>query len=240
MRPDLFGNVVRPSITIGSRTWHTVPFSILTHAALVAAVIGAPLMAPDMQPVPPAMMAYVAASPAPPPPPPPPPPTQAAASKAVPDVMPAVPVEAPAGIKPDSGLATTPDARLPGGVEGGVPDGVAGSGLNLLPGPPPPPAPTPTVPVRPGGDLRPPTRIKDVQPAYPAIAQSARVQGIVIVEAIIGTDGKIRDAKVLRSIPLLDQAALEAVRQWEYTPSRLNGVPVPVLMTVTVNFTLRQ
>ena len=74
---------------------------------------------------------------------------------------------------------------------------------------------------------------------YPAIAQAARVQGIVIVEAIIGTDGKVRDAKVLRSIPLLDQAALDAVRQWEYTPSRLNGVPVPVIMTVTVNFTLR-
>jgi protein TonB len=78
-----------------------------------------------------------------------------------------------------------------------------------------------------------------VQPVYPAIAQSARVQGVVVIEAVIGTDGKVRDAKVLRSIPLLDQAAVEAVRQWEYTPSRLNGVPVPVIMTVTVNFTLR-
>ncbi len=75
--------------------------------------------------------------------------------------------------------------------------------------------------------------------AYPAIAQSARVQGVVIVEAVIGPDGRVTDAKILRSIPLLDQAALDAVRQWEFTPTLLNGVPVPVIMTVTVNFTLQ-
>ena len=235
MRPDLFGNVVRPFITIGSRAWHTVPFSILMHAVLVAAVIAAPLMAPGVLPLPPAMMAFLAAAP----PPPPPPPARTAASKALADVSRAVPVEAPSGIKPDSGLVTAPDASLPDGVPDGVPDSVAGSGLNLVPEPPPPPPPTPAAPVRPGGDLLAPTRIKDVQPVYPAIAQAARVQGVVIVEAIIGTDGKVRHAKVLRSIPLLDQAAVDAVRQWEYTPSRLNGVPVPVIVTVTVNFTLR-
>jgi protein TonB len=155
------------------------------------------------------------------------------------DMARAVPVEAPSGIKPDSGLVSAPDASLPGAVEGGVPDGVAGSGFIASSEPPPPPPPTPTAPVRPGGDLRPPTRTRNVQPVYPAIAQSARVQGVVVIEAVIGTDGKVRDARVLRSIPLLDQAALDAVRQWEYTPSRLNGVPVPVVMTVTVNFTLR-
>jgi len=62
---------------------------------------------------------------------------------------------------------------------------------------------------------------------------------VVIIEATIGTDGKVKDAKVLRTIPLLDQAALDAVRQWEFTPTLLNGVPVPVIMTVTVNFTLQ-
>jgi protein TonB len=236
MRPDLFGNVVRPSITIGSRKWYTLPCSILIHAVLVAAVIIAPLMAADVLPAPPVMMAYVAAPPAPPPPPPP---VQAAAPKALVDLTRAVPVEAPSGIKPDNGLVAAPDASLPGGVDGGVPDSVTGSGLTLLPEPPPPPAPAPTTPVRSGVDLRPPTRTRNVQPVYPAIAQSARVQGVVVIEAIIGTDGKVRDAKVLRSIPLLDQAAVDAVRQWEYTPSRLNGVPVPVIMTVTVNFTLR-
>ena len=74
---------------------------------------------------------------------------------------------------------------------------------------------------------------------YPAIAQSARVQGIVIIEATIAPNGKVTDTKVLRSIPLLDQAALDAVKQWEFTPTLLNGVPVPVIMTVTVQFTLQ-
>jgi len=60
----------------------------------------------------------------------------------------------------------------------------------------------------------------------------------VILETLIGVDGKITNARVLRSVPMLDQAALDAVMQWEFTPTRLNGQPVPVLMTVTVQFTL--
>jgi TonB family protein len=91
--------------------------------------------------------------------------------------------------------------------------------------------------VRPGGRIMPPVKIKDVKPVYPAIAQAAGVTGSVTIEATIGTDGKVVDATVVRSIPLLDQAALDAVRQWEYMPTMLNGSPVPVLMTVTVNFT---
>jgi TonB family protein len=92
-------------------------------------------------------------------------------------------------------------------------------------------------PVRIGGQIKAPTKIKDVTPVYPAIAQTARVAGAVTIEATIGPDGKVTDAKVVRSIPLLDQAALDAVRQWEYTPTLLNGEPVPVLVTVTINFT---
>jgi TonB family protein len=92
--------------------------------------------------------------------------------------------------------------------------------------------------VRVGGSITQPRKTKDVAPTYPAAAQQARVQGIVILEATIGTDGKVQDAKVLRSIPLLDAAALDAVRQWEYTPTLFNGVPTPVIMTVTVNFTM--
>ena len=86
---------------------------------------------------------------------------------------------------------------------------------------------------------QPPQKTRDVRPTYPPIAQSARVQGIVIIEATIGPDGRVKDAKILRSIPLLDQAALDAVKQWTFTPTLLNGVPVPVIMTVTVNFTLQ-
>jgi TonB family protein len=90
--------------------------------------------------------------------------------------------------------------------------------------------------VRVGGKIEPPIKINDVKPVYPAIAQNAGVTGTVIIEATIGADGKVIDAKVLRSIPLLDQAALDAVRQWEYRPTFLNGVAVPVIMTVTINF----
>jgi protein TonB len=92
--------------------------------------------------------------------------------------------------------------------------------------------------VRVGGQIKAPTQITKVQPVYPPIALNARVQGIVILEATIGVDGRVIDAKVLRSIPLLDQAAIDAVRQWAYTPTMLNGAPVPVIMTVTVTFNL--
>ena len=94
-------------------------------------------------------------------------------------------------------------------------------------------------PVRVGGSIREPKKIRDVKPAYPADAQAAGVTGVVILEAVIDRDGYVRDARVLRSVPLLDQAAVEAVRQWQFTPTLLNGMPVEVIMTVTVNFTLR-
>ena len=87
--------------------------------------------------------------------------------------------------------------------------------------------------------MRPPQKTREVNPVYPPIAQSARVQGIVIIEATIGEDGQVTNARILRSVPLLDQAAIDAVRQWQYSPTLLNGVPVPVIMTVTVNFTLQ-
>ena len=100
---------------------------------------------------------------------------------------------------------------------------------------------TPTAPPAPvrlhSGILHPVKRV-DVSPAYPSLAQSAHVQGVVILEAIVDATGAVTSVQVLRSIPLLDQAAIDAVRQWRYTPAMLNGSPVPVIMTVTVNFKL--
>ena len=90
--------------------------------------------------------------------------------------------------------------------------------------------------IRVGGQVRPPIKIKDVAPVYPAIAQSARVSGDVVIEATIDAEGKVAEAKVVKSVPLLDQAALDAVQQWQYQPSLLNGVPTPVVMTITVKF----
>jgi TonB family protein len=93
-------------------------------------------------------------------------------------------------------------------------------------------------PVRVGGAIKQPIKTRHVNPVYPPIAQSARVQGVVIMEIVITPEGQVQDARVLRSIPLLDQAALDAVRQWEFTPTLLNGAPTPIIMTVTVQFSL--
>jgi len=101
------------------------------------------------------------------------------------------------------------------------------------------PRPAPSAPIRVGGDIVPPTKVKNVNPTYPPAAVSKKVQGQVWVEATIGADGKVKDAKVVRSIPQLDQAALDAVRQWEFTPTLLKGVAVPVIMTVWVSFSLK-
>src|SRR5215813_9800519 len=233
----MFGDIVDPSIKVGSRKWYTVPLSIAVHTAILLALVIIPLMAADVLPTPPAMMnAFVAAAP------PPPPPAAAAPQAPKPvDVNPAAaPVEAPKEIRPETGLERGVQNAV-GGVEGGVAGGVAGGivgGLEAAP-PPPPPPPPPPAPVRVGGNIKPPTKVRDVKPVYPSIAQSARVQGIVIIEATIGPDGRVQEAKVLRSIPLLDAAALDAVKQWVFTPTTLNGTPVPVIMTVTVNFTLQ-
>lgn len=102
----------------------------------------------------------------------------------------------------------------------------------------PPDPPAPGAPIRVGGNVALPRKIKNVEPIYPPIAQSARVQGVVIMEIVIDASGHVGDVRVLRSIPLLDQAAIDAVKQWEFEPIRLNGNAVPVIMTATVQFSL--
>jgi len=101
-----------------------------------------------------------------------------------------------------------------------------------------PPTTSSNQPVRVNSPIISPTRTKMVQPRYPLDAVAAKIEGIVILEAWVGMDGRVIDASVLRSVPLLDQAAIDAVRQWEYTPTLINGVPVPIAMTVTVAFNL--
>jgi len=102
-----------------------------------------------------------------------------------------------------------------------------------------PPRAQDQAPLRVGGSVRPPKKLKDVRPVYPESARLAGMQGISIVEAVIDANGLVSEAKVIRSLDEpLDSAAVDAVRQWEFTPTLLNGVPVPVIMTVTVNFTL--
>ena len=231
MPRDLFGDVTRPSISLGNRKWYTVPVSLLSHSVVVFAVIVIPLLATDALPAPWQKIDSVII-PIEPTPPQPPPPIQHDDSirpLANPDAAPTV---APDGVAPEKPIEPGWENReAPIGVVVGDPD-------PRVIVPPPPPQVGEQAPIRVGGTIRQPQRVRDVQPSYPPIAQAARVQGIVIIEATIGIDGRVVNARVLRSVPLLDDAALDAVRQWEYTPTLLNGVPVPVIMTVTVQFTL--
>ena len=94
--------------------------------------------------------------------------------------------------------------------------------------------------MRVGGIIREPRKILHVAPLYPDIARQSHVQGTVVMEAILDATGRVESVRVLRSQPLLDDAAVRAVRQWRYTPTELNGVPVPVLMTITVRFSLER
>jgi protein TonB len=150
----------------------------------------------------------------------------------------------PAG-EPD-GAPGGVEGGVKGGVEGGVKGGVVGGVLGGVPQPeatPPPtpapkPEPTPSGPVRVGGKIKAPTKVSNVPPVYPDIAKQARVQGVVVLEATISPSGEVTNVRVVNGIPLLNEAAMNAVRQWRYTPTLLNGVPVPVIMTVTVNFRL--
>ena len=93
--------------------------------------------------------------------------------------------------------------------------------------------------VRVGQGVRGPKRIAGAMPEYPALARSARVQGVVLLEAVIDERGQVGRIKVLKSIPLLDGAAIAAVQEWRYTPTLLNGVPVSVILSITINFSLQ-
>lgn len=96
--------------------------------------------------------------------------------------------------------------------------------------------PSEVQPVRVGGNIKPPAKIKDVRSVYPSEARPARAQGIVIVDVVVNADGSVRDVKVLRSVALLDSAAVETAKQWVYAPTEINGVRVPVVVTETVQF----
>jgi protein TonB len=141
-----------------------------------------------------------------------------------------------------------PAAGVVGGVPGGVPGGTAGGVLGGIIGglpsaaPPPPPPPKKEAPksIRVGGNVQQANLLRQVRPTYPPLAKAARVQGTVKFEAVIAKDGTIQNLHVISGPPLLVNAALEAVKQWQYKPTLLNGDPVEVITTIDVNFTLSQ
>ena len=219
------------------RAW-TLGVSIVFHLCVIAGVIVSPLFATDELPEPPRATEYVLVSARLPPPPPAPRPASPAPSRN------AAPLDVPDIVAPEP---PTPPVASPGPTDVDVPGGdpLAGPfvpgvvpGGDPVPPPPPPPPVAAKQPVRVSA-LQAPRKIRDMAPRYPAIAQASRVEGVVILEAVIAEDGSVQDVRVLRSKPLLDAAAVEAVRQWRFTPTLLGGEPVPVVMTVTVSFSLK-
>jgi protein TonB len=228
------------------RQVRSVLVSVAGHSLLVFAFLAIPFLTPsDQLPKVPTMMAFVAAAPPPPPPPPPPAPAakSEAATKRLEDLSAnafAAPIEVPDEIVPESGLASGfAGGGEVGGVEGGVPGGILGGVLGGLPTEvPPPPVVARAEPVRVGGAITPPAVVARVAPTYPELALVAQIEGLVILEATVDTDGRVESVRVLRSAGLLDDAAMAAVRQWRYSPLSLNGVPTPFILTVTVAFQL--
>jgi protein TonB len=214
---------------------YTIIVSIGAHVAALIVLVAVPLVAMDAIPVAHRVSEFVKAAAMEPPDIPPPPRSRPPVTSDV--VTDAAPTKAPNRIEPELATPSSPGV-VPYDGPGGLPDGVDGAPLvNILP--PVAPPTTRREPLRPGGDIRPPTKIKHVAPIYPPIAQSNRVQGVVILEAVINEAGEVSQLRVLRSAPLLDEAAMNAVRQWRFTPTLLNGQAVPIVMTVTVSFQLK-
>jgi periplasmic protein TonB len=245
MERRLFEDLVESDVvTHRTRKGLTVPVSFGFHATLAILFFVVPLLfSHEMPEVASTSLRAFFAEPqaAPPPPPPPPPPApRAANAPRVTQVAPATsnsftaPINVPDTIRPDDGM----DLGVEGGVDGGVEGGVAGGVVGGIVGGLPAEAPQQVAPVRVGGQIKEPKKLKNVAPVYPPIARQARVQGQVVLECTISPQGRVTNVKVVKGIPLLDTSAIEAVRQWVYTPTLLNGVPVPVIMTVTVNFTI--
>jgi TonB family protein len=157
----------------------------------------------------------------------------------------AAPREAPIDVQPEAtGPSTTgvDDGAL-GGIEGGVGGGVVGGvgdaiGGTVVPvAPPPARSPARSAPLRTSGAIKPPDLLYRVEPVYSAIAAVARIGGVVVVEATVDVDGSIESATVVRSTsPLLDKAAIDALKQWRYAPLVIAELPTRFVVTVTFNF----
>lgn len=218
------------------RTW-TLAVSVIAHAAVVVAILVAPIFATADLPDPRRPMTFEAITPIVTPP-------IAVPSRShatQPTRVTSFPVDEPPELPDNTPLIDLPAPRIDVcndcGVVG-VPIGDGTADHDVAPPPPPIPARKDPVPV--GGNIRPPTRVHYVEPVYPRFALAGGVQGTVILQATIDEQGSVREVKVLRSVPLLDDAAVQAVSQWKFTATLLNGTPVPVVMTVTVSFNWRK
>src|SRR3984885_10833018 len=176
---------------------------------------------------------------APAPPPPPPPPAAPVTIARPPLVLPQTMVPATVILKQVEMIkAVEPDVGTGGhgfGVAGGTGDALGGGILNS--GPPPPPKATPTR-IKVGGQVQAANLLHQVLPVYPAIAKTAHVSGTVRLHAVIAKDGTIQELQYVSGPALLMRAAMDAVHDWRYHPTMLNGEPVEVDTTIDVVFSL--
>lgn len=218
-----------------NKPW-TVAMSAIVQAVIVGILILIPLIYTEALPK--GMLSTFLVAPAPPPPPPPPAapvktivrpriitPQRMVAPTVIPKTVQVIKDEAP-----DVGAV---------GVEGGVAGGALGGTLGGIIGaaPPPPPKPTQTR-IRVGGNVQAASLTHKVDPVYPQIAKTAHVSGTVVLHAIIAKDGTIQQLEYVSGPPLLMRAAMDAVREWRYKPTLLNGEAVEVDTTIQVVFTL--
>jgi len=240
-----------------NKPW-TVFVSFMTQTVVTGVLVIIPLIFTDTLPKAQLTSFLVA----PPPPPPPPPPPQAAPPvkivKVIPKQFDAGKLMAPKQIPKDIAMIKEEEmppatgavgvvGGVPGGVPGGAPGGVIGGIIGAVPqaAPPPPPPPVkkeekPATPqrIRVGGNVQSAKLVRQPKPVYPPLAKQARIQGTVRFQAIIGKDGSIQNLQLISGHPLLVPSATDAVKQWVYQPTLLNGEPVEVVTQIDVNFTL--
>jgi protein TonB len=215
-----------------------LPVSIVVHAIVLTALVLSPWVVEAELPIVDGPLRDFVATVPPPPPPPAPPPPSATAPRAT-----SAPIKAADTITDEAPEPPSGDVHVEGGLPPGPGVDARASLIEGLKGDTPiaaPPAPPPPAPklVRVGGVIREPRKLVHVAPVYPEIARQARIDGKVTMEAVLDVTGRVESVRVLNAVPLLEDAAVRAVRQWRYSPTELNGVPVPVLMTITVVFSL--
>jgi len=240
--------VVSTTMKKTNKPW-TIALSMIFQVLFLAILILIPLIYTEALPK--TLMSSILLAPPPPPPPPPPPaPAQVVHIKPVAHLMEAGKLVAPKVIPKDVKIIKEeeqpPDMGM-GGVAGGVPGGVAGGSMGGVIGgviggagtAPPPPRPNVSR-TRVGGAVQAAKLVNRVQPLYPPLARQTRISGTVKLHAIIGKDGSVQQLQVVSGHPLLVQSALDAVKQWRYQPTLLNGEPVEVDTEIDVIFTLAQ
>ena len=233
----------------------TLIVSIIIHVVLIGLAVILPLLFPETVSGSIQRLTFLVTPPLPPAPPPAPPPeatVRRIPRTAVDDAAFQIPVEIPQEVlmvmdeaPPPASVIAGIAGGIPGGIPGGVLDGVihgviggAPASMDPLPLPPAQPQVKPPQRLRVGGNVQRANLIRQVRPRYPWPARQARIQGTVILEAIISEQGSVENLRVVKGHPLLIRSALEAVRRWRYKPTVLNGVPVEVITRITVRFNL--